>query len=579
MSSSPLENALLWARTVRLLHPGQVWHRLRLRLLRQAIGRFPAASSCRLRLRTGPVHGWPGRYVSLDRALPPRCPSPVANSRGRFCFLGEERRLGDPADWQQSTASRLWRYHLHYFEWAWAFLSHPDREWAGTQFRRLWRSWRSAVVLGRGDAWSPYPVSVRAWALCGVYQELVKATDEERAFVEDLALHAGYLRANLELDVGGNHLVKNLKALVGLGLLLGDESLVGRASQLLERELPIQVLRDGGHFERSPSYHCQVLGDLIDVDNLLSAAGHPPVPGLQHAIQAMREWLGAILLPDGDVPLFNDCTLVGTRRIALLQPSPPPSDRLTVLEPSGYVAVRPEEGTQLVADVGIPCPSELPAHAHADCLSFELAVRGRRVVVDSGTSTYDPGPRRSYERSTAAHNTVEIDGESQTELWGVFRAARRAEPRLHASEDDGSTIRIAASHDGYRRLPGQPVHRRTWSIAPGAVRIVDEVTGNGSHRVVTRLHLAPGIEVTLAPKLIETGPLTVAVAGGEPSVEACQVASNFGCLEPAHRIAVSADGPLPQRIETSLAWMPACPSGTSASPADRITTGASREPA
>ena len=29
------------------------------------------------------------------------------------------------------------------------------------------------------------------------------------------AAHAGYLRSNVESDVGGNHLVKNLKALVG----------------------------------------------------------------------------------------------------------------------------------------------------------------------------------------------------------------------------------------------------------------------------------------------------------------------------------------------------------------------------
>ena len=87
--------------------------------------------------------------------------------------------------------------------------------------------------------------------------------------------------------------------------------------------MAVQVLPDGGHYERSPSYHCQVLGDLIDVGALLEAAGFPPVDGLDDTVDAMRRWLGAMLLPDGDVPLFNDCTLVGKERLAVLAPAPP----------------------------------------------------------------------------------------------------------------------------------------------------------------------------------------------------------------------------------------------------------------
>ena len=78
--------------------------------------------------------------------------------------------------------------------------------------------------------------------------------------------------------MGGNHLVKNLKALVGLGVFLGDDRLVAHAASHLERQIGVQVLADGGHYERSPSYHCQVLGDLIDVAGLLAAAGRPADP-------------------------------------------------------------------------------------------------------------------------------------------------------------------------------------------------------------------------------------------------------------------------------------------------------------
>ena len=394
-------------------------------------------------------------------------------------------------------------------------------------------------------------VSLRAWALCGVHSRLVAGTVVDADVVGHLRLAAAFLRRSVELDVGGNHLVKNLKALVGLGVFLGDDALVRRASGRLAQQMAVQVLADGGHFERSPSYHCQVLGDLVDVGDLLAAAGHPPVAGLAEAVERMRRWLGAMLLPDGDVPLFNDCTLVGRERLALLQPAPRPAERLVVLQPSGYVVMRPGPRLHLVADVGPPCPPELPAHAHADCLSFELAVDGERTVVDTGTSTYAPGERRQYERSTRAHNTVEVDGADQSEVWGTFRVARRARPSLHRAVDDGEgPIEVTASHDGYRRLPGRPVHTRTWRVAADSVEIVDRVAGegdtNGVHRVCARVHLADA----------DAGGSLDVWCDGRPGVEKTErpveLARRFGPLEPGRVVEWLVEGPLPVELRTRL---------------------------
>ena len=43
----------------------------------------------------------------------------------------------------------------------------------------------------------------------------------------------------IELDVGGNHLVKNIKALFGLGVFLDDRRLEETARRLLARELEV----------------------------------------------------------------------------------------------------------------------------------------------------------------------------------------------------------------------------------------------------------------------------------------------------------------------------------------------------
>lgn len=552
MTVTSVHRAGLWLRTVRHLRPTQVVHRLRLRGQRLVVSAAPAATSAFFRHPINRTPSWPEGYESVDARLGAGFPGAGDNADGRFEFLNERRHLGDPPDWTQADASHLWRYHLHYFEWAWAFAAHPDREWAAREFARLWMSWRSATGFGQRDAWSPYVVSLRAWVLCGVFRPLVSQSAIADDYLRDVAVSAGFVRRHLELDVGGNHLLKNLKALVGLGVFLGDESLVGLAERHLTREIQTQVLPDGGHFERSPSYHCQVLGDLIDMSDLLAAADRPAIAGLDDAIAAMRGWLGAMCMPDGDVALFNDCTLVGKAKLALLGPTGS-AGRLTVLRPSGYVVMRPDERIHLVADVGPPCPPSLPAHAHADCLSFEMSVDGRRVVVDTGTSTYAPGPRRDYERSTRAHNTVEIDGTDQTEVWATFRAGRRAHPALERAVDQSGVIEVSASHDGYRRLPGVPRHRRTWRVTDGRVEIIDELLGTGQHEVAAHLHLAgPATPVTDGADVTTDGLSVHGPASLATDVTGSDHAIDFGRQVAGHTLRWADRLELPVTLRTTI---------------------------
>jgi uncharacterized heparinase superfamily protein len=268
----------------------------------------------------------------------------------------------------------------------------------------------------------------------------------------------------------------------------------------------------------------------------------------------MQRWLGTMLMPDGEVPLLNDCAPVGRDRIVLLRPAPPGPRPLAVLEPSGYVVVRRGSRLHLVADVGPPCPPNLPAHAHADSLSFELAVDGERLVVDTGTSTYEPGAVRAYERSTAAHNTVEIDGADSTEVWATFRAGRRARARLDGARADHDAVEVSAAHDGYRRLRGRPTHHRTWRVSDQAVEVTDEVMGTGSHQLVGRLHLAPGLAARVEEDgTLQVGALRIASRGAPTSAETdAPVASGFGRRDRSTTVRSHASGALPRRWSTRI---------------------------
>jgi uncharacterized heparinase superfamily protein len=167
----------------------------------------------------------------------------------------------------------------------------------------------------------------------------------------------------------------------------------------------------------------------------------------------------------------------------------------------------------LLADAGPPCPDELPAHAHADTLSCLLHAGGFPLLVDTGTSTYQAGTMRSYERSTAAHNTIEIDSADSTEVWSAFRAGRRARVHGPVVRVHADRVSARAAHDGYRFLTGRPVHRRQWNLSRGGLEVVDEVTGGGRHALAVRWHLAPSSQVELG-----SAGATVSTPGGRFSM-------------------------------------------------------------
>ena len=502
--------------------------------------------------------GWPDAVRPVDALTPGRWPGLPELQAGKIRLLGLARELGDASGWEHADAPRLWRFHLHYWDWAWGLAADPDRLAARALFARLWRSWQASAGFGRGDAWHPYPAALRAWSWCGLHRDLAAGSDIEPDFVAGLAAHAGFLRRHLEYDVGGNHLIKELKALVGLAVFFADERLLRLALRRLARQLTRQVLADGGHYERSPAYHCQVLADLIDVADLLRAAGRPPAGEITEAVERMRRWLGAVLTPDGQVPLLNDGYPVDRELLTALRPGPvTPASPLLVLPATGLVRAV-AGGWHLLADVGPPCPPSLPGHAHADTFGCLVHVDGVPLLIDTGTSTYEPGPVRRHERSTAAHSTVQVDGADSTEVWGVFRAGRRARVSGLAAHADSSGVTCEAVHDGFRCLPGRPLHRRRWSLTSGGLRVDDMVTGRGRHEIVIRWQLAVGLSGAGRRRHGASSPARpalsrVAVAATRPVLLAAEtrpVAAGFGSTADAPVLTCRIDAALPVRVTT-----------------------------
>jgi uncharacterized heparinase superfamily protein len=469
-------------RTARYLRPPQVYGRLWFQIARPLPDLSPAPAQ---RHRSGPWRAPVRRQASLS-------------GPGVFQFLNEAGSLATHG-WDDPALTKLWRYNQHYFDDLNAMGASARADW----HRTMLTDWIVANPPGKGTGWEPYPTSLRIvnwikWAMKGN-----ALGPEARA---SLAVQVRWLSRRLEYHLLGNHLFANAKALIFAGLYFdGDEAQdwLECGLTILEREIPEQILRDGGQFELSPMYHALALEDMLDLVNIAHAYWRDGIVADWRArVPSMLRWLQAMSHPDDGIAFFNDSAIgIAADNAELLRyagrldfPAVESLAPLTHLESSGYVRMEAGPFT-MFADLALIGPDYLPGHAHADTLSFELSYAGHRVFVNSGTSEYGTGPERLRQRGTAAHNTVIVDGRNSSEVWSGFRVGRRAMPQaISVGTDTARGLYAQATHDGYRHLPGRPLVSRRFELDESRLSIADTV--NTSIRAEARFHLHPMVNVT-----------------------------------------------------------------------------------
>ena len=450
-----------------------------------------------------------GEYLLREnvRLIPALSSRPGLRNPGEFTFLNTTKRYGpENVDWTSRGMAKLWRYNLHYFDYA-RNTGYPREALAS-----LLDSWIRRNPPGTEDAWEPFPLSLRIvnWVKCFLRPEY--RGNIPPPWLESLYQQASWLGKNLEAHLLANHYFKNGKALVFAGMFFGGREAdrwLRKGCHILDEEVPEQILPDGGHFERSPMYHTMILEDCLDLLNLLHGEVcdeyRSLADRLRDAVRRMVAFLEGIVHPDGRIPLFNDAAFEIEAEPADIRAyyarimgenATGPTGRCWSYPDTGYFVMAPQEGSRMVIDCGPVGPDYQPGHAHCDTLSFELSMNDRRVVVDSGCCQYEEADIRRYNRGNAGHNTVTVDGEDQSEVWGAHRCARRAYPIYARLEEDADgSLTFAGAHDGYRRLAGSPVHHRAITWKGNACRVEDRIQGKGRHDIESRLHIHPDLSV------------------------------------------------------------------------------------
>lgn len=421
-----------------------------------------------------------------------------------FNFLNEKKYLSIPINWQSNSWSTLWTFNLHYFDWAkeWTedFLKNKKKEEDIFLIKELIDQWIHNNKLGKGIGWNSYTTSLRIKNWVFIFRLFPSLINQQN--LDSLWLQICWLNNHKEFCYGGNHLIENLTALI-IGSLQFDNQkariIYKENLAILKIEIEKQILNDGGHEERSASYHLLVLDRLIEMGFYLEINIKERPIWLIKAITKMKNWIIDISLNKGNYPRFNDCIFntkyslnkVKNFAFAYLEKKTYcksgyrdflinsrnqikknnqykynkyfiNNKSLIDLPDTGWTIIKPNKDWELIFKCGKSCPNHLPAHCHSDLLSFELIKGGDPYFSEFGTSIYGNNELRKIERSSFGHNTFQlsypIDNFKKdkliwiepVEVWGNFKAGKKAiSKNRNCGKNSKGEYWVQGSHDGY----------------------------------------------------------------------------------------------------------------------------------
>lgn len=143
-------------------------------------------------------------------------------------------------------------------------------------------------------------------------------------------------------------------------------------------------------------------------------------------------------------------------------------------------------------------------HGNADALSVDVSGHGETLLIDPGRYIYE-GPWRVWFKSTAAHNSVTVDGQDSSQLADEWMFKTKAKSRLHAWSTTDRFDYVEGSHDGFERLEDPVTHGRKMVFVKDKFwLVIDELAAEGRHRYDQYWHFGPEAEVTESADLSVT---------------------------------------------------------------------------
>jgi hypothetical protein len=461
-------------------------------------------------------------------------------------FWTEYRPEHDPEGRDSKVIHELNR-HQHLPRLAKAWLLTGNRRYADEAVQQM-LSWIEQNPTGIGINWqSSLEIAIRTiswmWTLFFLRSSDSLTENAARTIGNSLFAQLAHIHRHISLYSSPNtHLIGEAAALFIAGLVFEDGKWLDAGAAILARESEKQIWPDGVYAENSSYYHCYALDFYLQAWILARQNGYPFAEAIPPKIEAMLHVILHLARPDGAIPLlgdddggralaldqrtyrsFHDALCAGSilfRRGDFKQQSRgfaqealwyfgagafddfgsiaerSPSENHLYCPSAGYLAHRTgwePSDSYLGFDFG-GLGMLTGGHSHADALSVTLFAGGKELLVDPGTFVYNGAPDwRRYFRSTAAHNTVVVDGLDQAPMSGTFRWGTSLD--CIGSRSTGLPVEYAeGEHRGYASLG--ITHRRAVVEIPGKYWVLlDELRGAGDHTFDFHFHFGPEVEM------------------------------------------------------------------------------------
>ncbi|MGH9755533.1 MAG: alginate lyase family protein [Blastocatellia bacterium] len=458
--------------------------------------------------------------------------------------------------------------HAHFVALGQAYWLTDDNRFASAFVDQV-SDWIDANPVGMGINWaSSLEVAFRSiawlWAL-GLCVDSREVTPDFLArLLKSLIAHGRHIERYLSYYFSPNtHLTGEALGLFYLGMALPEMNRAkGRRDlglRILHDQAAKQARADGVYFEQSSYYHRYTTDFYTHLFALTRANGgiinREMESMLRRKLEAMLDHLMWITRPDGTSPLFGDddggrliklgwraandfrdtlaigaaifkrgdwkyvageataemLWLIGPEGIACYDQlrAETPREISRGFRSSGYFVMRDgwrRDSSFVLIDCGPHGAAVGAGHAHSDALAIEFALGGVTWLVDPGTYVYAADAKARDEfRSTAAHNTVVVDGQPQSIASAPFSWRTIAKCRLYEFAERGDAIFFQGSHDGYERLSDPVTHTRSalylkpdpGANLPGRLIVRDRFTAKERHRYAIRYHFAPDCDATV----------------------------------------------------------------------------------
>jgi uncharacterized heparinase superfamily protein len=447
------------------------------------VGRVPAD----LWLRVG--ERWPGDAKRGTTIL-----------AGEITLAGQLVRNPMPV-WFPPEAGTGWLAAWHDFAWVADLLSVGGG--ARDAVRALVQSWLTDNAGWHPVSWRADVLATRIYSWLVHLDEIASREADRllrRAMLVSLSGQLRHLARTAAWELTGPARLRSLKGLIaGLVAFGASQKRIVRAVKAMERELPSQILADGGHRSRNPSVQLDVLRDLVDTRAALRAGSVEVPAALQDAIDRMGPMLRFFRHGDRRLALFNNSVEEDGILVDLVLTRSETKERAPAQAPqTGFQRMQAGHSLVLV-DTGRPPPTGFDEAAHAGPLSFEMSQGRERIIVNCGGYRGTQRVWRQVARSTAAHSVLIVADTNAVEI-NDDGTLGRAPPtiRCERAEEDGHQW-IAVSHDGYRQRFGLNYSRELYLSADGDdLRGEDKVVGRAGTPFAVRFHLHPAIQPLLA---------------------------------------------------------------------------------